>query len=159
MRSSFVPSGTVTTGSSSEEPVANNGFWPDLDPADFRAQHRLDGTVTPARLGPALATAAASINRTLRNWQQRQADAGHQSADSVPVPVWLADGVYEALYRRAVYALAHASLVEHYANYDATNSGGSRGEALASQADSYRRDAAWAVAEIEGRPHTTVELI
>ena len=76
-----------------------------------------------------------------------------------PFPYGKRRRFFRGLYLRAVFSTAHASLVEHYADFDATNSGRERGEQLANPADSYRRDAAWAISEIEGRPHSTVELI
>ncbi|MCE8015904.1 head completion/stabilization protein [Halomonas sp. MCCC 1A17488] len=154
---SFVSTGTAS--SQDPEAIANNGFWPDIVPADFRARHRLDGTVTAERLEGALLAAIASVNRTLRDWQARQAEAGYTTVANVPVPIWQAPGVYLGLYQRAVYSMAHASLIERYADFDATNSGRDRAERLVDPAESYRRDAVWAIAEIEGRPHSTVELI
>lgn len=154
---SFVSAGSATD--TAAEPIQNNGFWPNLDPSDFRDQHRLDSTVTAARIEGALMTAMAMVNRTLRQWQAQQVDAGHATVDAVPVPIWQAPGIYPSLYLRAVFSMAHASLIERYADYDATNSGRERGEQLTEPADSYRRDAAWAISEIEGRPHSTVELI
>lgn len=155
--SSFVSTGTTST--TTAEPVTNNGFWPDIEPAEFRDTHRLDGTITAVRIEGALLAAIATVNRTLRDWQAQQVEAGYITVDAVPVPIWQAPGVFKALYRRAVYSTAHASLVERYADYDATNSGRERSENLAEPAESYRRDAAWAISEIEGRPHSTVELI
>ncbi|RQW71322.1 head completion/stabilization protein [Halomonas sp. YLB-10] len=150
---------TATTSAPAAEPVQNNGFWPDIAPADFRDRHRLDGAITAARIEGALLAAIATVNRTLREWQARQVDAGHASIDEVPIPIWQAPGVYQGLYQRAVYSMAHASLIERYADYDTTNSGRERAESLVDPADSYRRDAVWAIAEIEGRPHSTIELI
>ncbi|MDR5868086.1 head completion/stabilization protein [Halomonas koreensis] len=155
--SSFVSAGTAAT--TTAEPIANNGFWPDLEPADFRERHRLDGTVTDGRLVEALEAAMAHINRVLRHWQAAQVVAGYPTIDDIPVPIWQAPGVYRALYLRAVMSMAHAGLAERYADYDATNSARERGLELEDPAEAYRRDAHWAVAEIEGRPHTTVELI
>lgn len=155
--SSFVSTGTTST--TTAEPVTNNGFWPNIDPGVFRESHRLDGTITPARVEGALLAAMATVNRTLRDWQAKQIEAGHTTIDAVPVPIWQAPGVYLGLYQRAVFSMAHASLVERYADFDATNSGRERSESLMEPADSYRRDAAWAISEIEGRPHSTVELI
>lgn len=154
---SFVSTGTAS--SQDPEAIANNGFWPDIVPGDFRARHRLDGTVTADRLEGALLAAVATVNRTLRDWQARQVAAGHATITAVPVPIWQAPGVYLGLYQRAVYSMAHASLIERYADFDATNSGRDRAERLVDPAESYRRDAVWAIAEIEGRPHSTVELI
>ncbi|SEG43864.1 head completion/stabilization protein [Billgrantia desiderata] len=154
---SFVSTGTASSQDS--EAIANNGFWPDIVPADFRARHRLDGTVTADRLEGALLAAVATVNRTLRDWQASQVAASHATVAEVPVPIWQAPGVYLGLYQRAVYSMAHASLIERYADFDATNSGRDRAERLVDPAESYRRDAVWAIAEIEGRPHSTVELI
>lgn len=154
--SSFISTGTTST---TAEPIQNNGFWPDIDPATFREAHRLDGTITPARIEGALLAAIATVNRTLRDWQAQQVEAGHASVADVPVPIWQAPGVFAGLYQRAVFSMAHASLIERYADYDATSSGRDRGESLVEPADSYRRDAVWAISEIEGRPHSTVELI
>lgn len=154
---SFVSTGTTST--TVAEPVVNNGFWPDIEPAEFRETHRLDGTVTHARIASALVAAIATVNRTLRHWQADQVEAGHATIDAVPLPVWQAPGVYHGLYRRAIYSMAHASLIERYADYDTTNSGRDNAEQLQDPADSYRRDAAWAISEIEGRPHSTIELI
>ena len=155
--SSFVSAGTSTAATA--DPVKNNGFWPDIDPSEFRDRHRLDGTSTAVRIEGALLAAMATVNRTLRDWQTKQVDAGYATVDAVPVPIWQAPGVYVGLYQRAVFSMAHASLIERYADYDTTNSGRDRSESLVDPADSYRRDAAWAISEIEGRPHSTVELI
>ena len=35
--------GTATAA----DPIENNGFWPAIDPAAFRDQHRIDTTITP----------------------------------------------------------------------------------------------------------------
>ncbi|MCT8469463.1 head completion/stabilization protein [Chromohalobacter canadensis] len=155
--SSFVSTGTTST--TTAEPVTNNGFWPDIKPAEFRDTHRLDGTITAVRIEGALLAAMATVNRTLRDWQARQVEAGYITVDAVPVPIWQAPGVFEALYLRAVYSTAHASLAERYRDYDATASTRDRGDLNEYAGESYRRDAAWAISEIEGRPHSTVELI
>lgn len=154
---SFVAAGNISTRAA--EPILNNGFWPTIDPEEFRDARRIDGTVTPPRVQDALLTAMATVNRVLRHWQQQQVDAGHQQVQDVPNPSWQPPGVYLALYRRAVYATAHAVIVEAYRDYDATASTRDRGDTQENIGDSYRRDASWAISEIMGRPHVTVELI
>lgn len=154
---SFVSTGT--TSSPTVEPVKNNGFWPDIDPSDFRERHRLDGTITAARVESALFAAIATVNRVLQEWQARQVESGYAHVDDVPLPIWQAPGVYHGLYQRAIYSTAHASLIERYPDYDTTNSGHDRADSQSEMADSYRRDATWAITEIEGRPHCTIELI
>lgn len=139
--------------------ITNNGFWPDIDPVAFRAVERADGSITNARVTHALQVAMADINRQLAQWQsQRQASGAIVLTDVTP-PIWALNGHYALLYRRAVYATAMASLFERYRHYSATNDGDERGEAKDEAANDYRRDASWAISEIEGRRHTTVELI
>ena len=148
-------------GSEAEPPakIQNNGFWPAIDPADFRDTERLGSHITAARVEHALRSAIADTNRQLADWQANHQKSDAASIDLVEPPAWAIEGHYSQLYRRAVYAAAHASLLERYRETTATGQGDERGEAKAAAADDYRRDARWAVAEIEGRTHTTVELI
>lgn len=139
--------------------ITNNGFWPDLDPDDFRAVERIDLSVTNERATHALRVAIADINRQLADWQAKQQAAGDGTIDDVAAPHWRAPGEYKLLYRQAVYATAHASVLERYRNYSATGDGAEAAEFKDAAADDYRRDARWAVAELIGRNHSTVELI
>lgn len=141
------------------DPIDNNGFWPSVDPAKFRDEHRIDTTITQPRVLTALKVAMASLNRQLAEWQLEQVAAGHTSADNVPIEAWQIAGHHTLLYVRAVYAEAHANILERYRDYSATADGDERGEAKNDAAEDYRRDSRWAVAEIVGRTHTTVELI
>lgn len=155
---SLIAAGTGTAPAD-QPSIENNGFWPAIEPTDCRDTERLDGTVTAARLAWALQVAMADINRQLADWQQARQDEGAATIDDVDVPTWAVAGHYALLYRRAVYATAHASLLERYREISATEAGDERGEAKDLAADDVRRDARWAVAEIVGRHHTTVELI
>lgn len=68
-------------------------------------------------------------------------------------------GDLQLLYLRAVYAQAQADLLERYRDASATGEGDKLGEAKDLAADDYRADARWAIAELTGRNHTTVDLI
>lgn len=153
---SFVATGTTTTAG---EPIENNGFWPQIDPADFREAQRVDGTVTAPRVRDALVAAMIDANNRLRAWQQTQQQTGRTAIDDVPAPEHLPPGAYASLYRRAVYALAKANLIERYRDYDSTGAAHDRMVDLEGSVDDYRRDASWAIADIVGRGRTTVELI
>ncbi|WP_110687029.1 head completion/stabilization protein [Salinicola aestuarinus] len=155
--SSFVAAGNASAIQAA--PISNAPFWPDIDPTAFRDAHRIDGTVTPRRVTDVLLTAIATTNRVLRHWQAKQVEAGYPVLDAVPTPDWQPFGVYPALYQRAVFAEAHAQLLERYRDYDATAATRDRGDLHDETADTYRRDARWAVSEIAGRSHVTVELI
>lgn len=147
------------TQQQNDSQIGNNGFWPAIDPADFRDTQRLDDTVTPARLAHALAIAIADVNRQLADFQADQVAAGIENAEAIPREPWQGEGHHVLLYQRAVYAQAYAELLERYRSISATDQGDERGEAKDLAADDVRADARWAISELTGRRHTTVELI
>ncbi|MDP2128195.1 MAG: head completion/stabilization protein [Pseudohongiella sp.] len=138
------------------ETITNNGFWPDIDPADFVVVERIDSSATPARIKTALLIATTDVNRQLADWQAAQGVASHEQ---LVAPSWAIADHFQTLYLRAVYATAKATLLERYRDQSATPGGDNSGQAKDEAADDYRRDARWAVCDIEGRPHSTVELI
>ncbi|MGQ7261209.1 head completion/stabilization protein [Vreelandella sp. V005] len=140
------------------DPIANNGFWPEIDPNEFSEEERVHN-VTPKRLKTSLRAAIADINRQLAEYQAEQQESGRATIDEVPVEPWQTPGDLHLLYNRAVYAQAQADLLERYRDASATGEGDERGEAKDLAADDYRADARWAIAELTGRNHTTVELI
>ncbi|MFI2817923.1 head completion/stabilization protein [Vreelandella piezotolerans] len=144
--------------SPSLEAIANNGFWPEINPNDFREEERVYN-VTPRRLLQSLRAAIADVNRQLADYQAEQQESGRATIDEVPVENWQTPGDLQLLYRRAVYAQAQADLLERYRDASATGEGDERGEAKDLAADDYRADARWAIAELTGINHTTVELI
>ncbi|WP_447555701.1 head completion/stabilization protein [Vreelandella sp. EE22] len=153
----MISSGTHAP-SSGLEPIINNGFWPDIDPNDFRDEERVQ-SVTDVRVRKSLRAAMADINRQLADYQYEHQHAGRMAWDAIPPEPWQSPGDLELLYTRAVYAQAQADLLERYRDHSATGKGDERGEAKDLAADDYRADAREAVAELIGRNHTTVELI
>lgn len=144
--------------SSTLEIIINNGFWPDIDPNDFREEERVI-SVTDKRIRKSLRAAIADINRQLADYQHEHQTSGRMAWDAIPPEPWQSPGDLELLYLRAVYAQAQADLLERYRDHSATGKGDERGEAKDLAADDYRADARDAIAELTGRNHTTVELI
>lgn len=142
-----------------EPPIANDGFWPDIDPAEARTRMRIDGTVTAARLRAALVEAIAATNAKLAAWQALQIAAGHATLAAVPAPSIDGTSAHAHRYQRAVACTAAANLIERHRSFDATNDGHQYADKLESPIDDLRRDAHWAIADILGRARTTVELI
>ncbi|WP_404473020.1 head completion/stabilization protein [Vreelandella venusta] len=140
------------------ETIGNNGFWPDIDPNEFKDEERVHN-VTPPRIRQSLRAAMADINRQLASYQAEQQSSARTTIDEVPIEPWQTPGDLQLLYLRAVYAQAQADLLERYRDASATGEGDERGEAKDLAADDYRADARWAIAELTGRNHTTVELI
>jgi hypothetical protein len=142
--------------------VENDGFYPDIVLQDMRDNMRLDGTVTSARLTQAIVAAVLHVNAELRDWKLLQIGAGFASLAAVPADRVNRESVNIAHYRRAVYCWAKADLTERYRDFDSTASSMSDKkmmEALDNAPAEQRRNTHWAIADIIGRSHMTVELI
>lgn len=139
--------------------IASDAFWPTVSPADFRECMRLDGTVTESRIRAALIDAIFSANDSLSRF--RSLARGHGLATLAETSTSLIDGTSANIhrYRRAVYCLAAASLCERYRGADATGAGNQKADLVESPISDLRRDAAWAIADIQGLRRTVVELI
>lgn len=161
----FNPENPPATGAQSEPVIQNDGWFPDMAPAAVRDACLLDGTITEARLQPALVDAMLTINRQLQDWADTQRAQGHASLAEVPGPRMAGESARVLHYRRAVHACLQADLAEAYriqaSMPGGTGSGKQDGvqEALAVRQDDHRRNQHWAVADIVGRPRATVELI
>lgn len=139
--------------------IGNSGFWPDIDPAHLREAMRIDDTITAGRLLGAAVEAMASVNGELTAWRHRQQAAGHATAHDVPAEAIGGESIVLARYRRAVYCRAKAMLLERYRDFDTTGDGHQRADLMESPIDELRRDAAWAIADIQQRTRCTIELI
>jgi hypothetical protein len=139
------------------EDLPHGAFWPAINPDEFRSAMHVDGTVTTPRLQYALINAIVTVNNELRAWRKRQ------EAKNIPT---LADVLDDDgperrhyLYQRAIYELAAADLMEHYLRYDATGDAQQRAGQQLETIDDHRRNAVWAIQDIQGLPRSTVELI
>lgn len=152
--------GFVATNATPVEPhITNAPFFPAIDPADFRASVRQDATITPERLKAALLYAMNEVNGELTDYVNTQLVAGFGALEFVPSSKLNGESRLVQCYRRAVYALTKAALLEHYRDFDATRSGQQRAEEQPDPDTCYRREARWAIADLIGKPRTTVELI
>ncbi|NHQ90291.1 head completion/stabilization protein [Janthinobacterium lividum] len=142
--------------------VENDGWFPDVVLAEIRDAMRLDGTVTDARLVQAVVDAILQVNRELAAWQSVHAGAGIAALADVPASKINRESRLLAQYRRAVYSTAKADLIERYRDYDTTASSASDKKSmewLDEAPGAQRRNAQWAIADMVGRTHLTVELI
>lgn len=151
----------ATEDSTAPDPaiVENDGWFPSINLQHMREAVRLDGTVTEPRLKQAVVDAILGVNGELAAWQAQQQAAGHDALDKVPGTMIAGESRLIALYRRAVYCTAKADLMERYRDYDATADGIKKADAMDPGIDDQRRNAHWAIADIVGRPHSTIELI
>ena len=147
-----------------EPPVTNAPWFPDLNPATVRDACRLDGTITPARLLPALKAAMLSVNAELEQYRlEQQSRWGYNALADVPAPMVGGESAQVLRYRRAVHACLQADLAEAFRNLDTLPSGtGKEGrvlEGLAVHVDEHRRNQRWAISDLLGMRRSTVELI
>ncbi|WP_447779347.1 head completion/stabilization protein [Variovorax boronicumulans] len=145
------PLGTVTAGS----------WWPDIDLAKLRDAMRLDGTITPQRLLPAVQEAMANTIGLLSTWATEREAEGYASLAAVPALQIDSESINVQRFRRAVYSHAKANLLERYSDYDTTGRArkDDQEETREGQAEQHRRDATWSVRDILGTTRLTVELI
>lgn len=139
--------------------IQSSAFWPDIDTAKLRETMRLDGTVTDPRLIHSTISAVSSVNSELSQWRQEKQAEGHNSLDAVPAEQINSESVYIHLYARAIYSLTRANLIERLRDYDTTGAGDNDVDALADTITSLHRDARFAIRDILGKNHSTVELI
>lgn len=137
--------------------VDNDPWFPAVPAARVRDVCRLDGTVTPARLGEAIGNAMDSVNRELQAYKAEQVLAGAANLAAA------GDGRQAGRYLRAIYAHVQAELAEVYRDIDTTPHNDSKAERMRERyevkVDEHRRNLRWAIADLLGRQRTTVELI
>jgi hypothetical protein len=142
-----------------EGEITSNPFWPAISLPDLRETVRLDGTVTTARITHAVVDAITSVNRDLADWRIARQAEGHTTLAAVPSDVINNESVHLHSYRRAVYAMTRANLLERYTDYSATGDGVKGADAKIVSSDDLYRDARFAIRDILGTTHNTVELI
>ena len=142
-----------------EGDIANSPFWPAISPPDLRETVRLDGTVTTARLTHAVIDAITSVNRDLAAWRRAREAEGVATLAAVPSEAINNESVHLHSYRRAVYAMTRANLLERYTDYSATGDGVKGADAKIISSDDLYRDARFAIRDILGTTHITVALI
>ena len=155
---SFIAAAPVPAPVASK-PIANDGFFPDIDVDQAYAAMRLDGTVTPERLRASLVEAVLSVNAELQAWKAAQMAFGRETLANVPAAKIDGQSAHLHRYHRAVHCLAAAWLIERYRTIDATATGDRKAEAENLGVDDLRRDARWAISDLTGVGRTTVELI
>jgi hypothetical protein len=84
-------------------PIVNEGFFPDIDPAMFREQHRIRDAVTPARAREALVAAILAVGRELAAWSIARRLAGAARLADVVAPTIDGTSTLVLMYNRAIF--------------------------------------------------------
>jgi hypothetical protein len=149
----------VSATDAGPQAVTNDGWFPDVDPAEVKNEQRIPDGITAPRLRSAIIAAIITVGNELADWQGRQLAAGYRSLAAVPAPRLDGQSRNVLLYQRAVAAYAKADLVERYRDVDFTGAGQRDADAVQPSIGELRRDAIHAVRDILGRSRTDVELI
>lgn len=152
----FIPTNPIPPN---EGKIISGEFWPVIELGDFRSTMRTDGTITTDRLRHGVIDAVASVNSDLSLWSQRQIAAGFLTLAQVPSEKINNESVLVHRYRRAVYALARGNLVERYLDTSATADAMKEVGTKEGSIEDLYRDARFAIRDILGTGHLTVELI
>lgn len=147
--------------------VSAGDFWPVIKLADLRLAARIAGGITTSRLMHVTTEAVAHVTAQLLDWRAGQLKAGFHTLEDVPSV--LPSGEMEKLvingenvkvyrFRRAVYSIARALVLEGYRDVDTTAKGDKDAAALDLQRDDLWRDARWSIADIRDTPRLYAEL-
>ncbi|MFZ1873026.1 MAG: head completion/stabilization protein [Chania sp.] len=161
----FVAGRAVTTAADDVPDTDDNGekvsagsFWPDIALRDVRMEMRINGAVTTTRLKHVVIEAVAHVTDQLARWQTSQEQAGYTTLDAVPARLINGENVKIYRYRRAVFSITRALLIENYRDVDTTgDTGEKRAAGLTLQAADLWRDARWAIADILGAERNFTE--
>lgn len=151
------PQQAITQHSETDIIIKNNGFFPDIALNDVRNSMRADGTVTNERLKFAVIEAMASVNQDLALFRQKHPEAS-QLADCLEEQL-NGENLLEQRYKRAVFCLSLANLNERYRSFDTTPNGENNAERLEETINDLRRDARFAIRDIQGMSRISVRLI
>ncbi|MEJ2003001.1 MAG: head completion/stabilization protein, partial [Maritimibacter sp.] len=139
--------------------VANDGFFPDIDPAAVRDAARVPTSITSGRLRAAILGAIMTVEIDLRAFAADAIASGYETLAAMPAPLLDGRSVQLIRYNRAIALLAKAELIERHRDFDTTSAGGNQADELTVSIGELRRDAMHAIRDILGHTRTTVDLI
>lgn len=159
----FVSSPPPSSSANTQDPdtfvLPADSWWPDIDLSHLRDTMRLGTVITDARLAEAAINAMITVRRETRAWKLARMCDGAESLSDVSAEQLAGESELEILWRRAVYNYACADLCETYRDLSATTDGADRAEAKISSAEEYRRNALFAIRDINGVARIAAELI
>ncbi|EKN4799372.1 head completion/stabilization protein [Yersinia enterocolitica] len=148
----------ITDVDDGEATVNAGTFWPVINLHDLRLAARITGGVTTSRLMHATTEAVAHVTEQLQDWQTQQENHGYSTMQAIPAVQINGESVKVYRFRRAVYSIARALVLEGYRDVDTTAKGDRDAAALDQQRDDLWRDARWSISDIRGVQRIYAEL-
>ncbi|EEZ5174392.1 head completion/stabilization protein [Escherichia coli] len=154
------PAETDTTDTDDGDAVVNAGdFWPVISLHELRLASRIPGRTTTSRLLHAATEAVAHVLAELETWKEERIAEGAGSLADVPATQVNGESVHIHRYRRAVFALTRAFVLERSRDVDTTEKGERKADALDMQVEDLWRDARWAISDIRCVTRIYAELV
>lgn len=154
----FPANSDVTDIDDGDSTVTAGSFWPVISLKDLRLAARITGGVTTTRLMHVTTEAVGHVIEQLEEWQINQQRLGYETLQNVPAAEVNGESMKVYRYRRVVYSIARALVIEGYRDVDTTPKGDKDAAALDLQREDLWRDARWGIADIQRKPRVYAEL-
>ncbi|MCM2375580.1 head completion/stabilization protein [Pseudomonas marginalis] len=139
--------------------IENDGFWPNLDVAEFQKGYRLPAEYLVELLTAELTTAMTEVNRDLAELKARWQGLGVSSVESADTRVLPERTFQAATYKRAVYCRAKASLLPQFVTIVRRESAENLGKELPDRPETFLAFSQQAVRSLQGRGRITAALL
>ncbi|KAE9659579.1 head completion/stabilization protein [Pseudomonas sp. PB105] len=139
--------------------IKNDGFWPNLDVAEFQKGYRLPAEYLVELLTAELATAMTEVNSDLATCKARWQNQGVTTLESAD-PMVLPERTFQAAtYKRAVYCRAKASLLPQFVTIIRRDSAENLGKESPDRPETFLAFSQQAVRSLQGRGRITAALL
>jgi hypothetical protein len=139
--------------------IENDGFWPNLDVAEFQKGYRLPAEYLVELLTAELTTAMTEVNSDLAKCKARWQNVGVTTLESAD-PMVLPERTFHAeTYKRAVYCRAKASLLPQFVTIIRRDSAENLGKELPDRPETFLAFSQQAVRSLQGRGRVTAALL
>ena len=139
--------------------IENDGFWPNLDVAEFQKGYRLPAEYLVELLTAELTTAMTEVNSDLAKCKARWQNVGITSVESADPMVLPERTFHAATYKRAVYCRAKASLLPQFVTIIRRDSAENLGKELPDRPETFLAFSQQAVRSLQGRGRITAALL
>lgn len=141
------------------QPIANDGFWPVLDVAEFQKGYRLPAEYLMELLVDGIALAMGEVNVDLARRKAQWQAAGITDVERADPMILPERAFMVASYKRAVYCRAKAYLLSQFATIIRRDSAENLAKEAPQTHEQFLSFSQQAVRLIQGRSRITAELI
>ena len=142
-----------------EQIIENDGFWPDLSVTEFQKGNRLPAEYLVDMLAAELTTAMIEVNTDLAKKKAQWQGAGVSRVESADTTVLPLRTYQAALYKRAVYTRAKASLLTQFATVNRREAAENLGKELPERSETFLAYSQAAVRSLQRRGRITAALL